>query len=149
MKRLLWLVFIAVFIALALRTFVFEGIYIASDSMLPTLQINDHFFVDKITYNFRQPQKGEIIVFKSANPNFGYDSYPPLSRAVEKKLLADSKSQLTTVLATDRPKEEGDKRRIDNLFMALTNPPSGREEDRHCKFCAAEAVERAREFLSE
>jgi len=64
-KRLLWLVFIAVFIALALRTFVFEGIYIASDSMLPTLQINDHFFVDKITYNFRQPQKGEIIVFRS------------------------------------------------------------------------------------
>ncbi|HEY4484193.1 MAG TPA: hypothetical protein VI978_00505 [Candidatus Paceibacterota bacterium] len=102
-----------------------------------------------ITESEAETFRGEIIVFKSANPNFGYDSYPPLSRAVEKKLLADSKSQLTTVLATDRPKEEGDKRRIDNLFMALTNPPSGREEDRHCKFCAAEAVERAREFLSE
>ncbi|MEW6558249.1 MAG: signal peptidase I [Elusimicrobiota bacterium] len=65
MKRILWLVFVAVFIALILRTFVFEGIYIASDSMLPTLQLNDHFFVDKLTYNFRQPQRGEIIVFKS------------------------------------------------------------------------------------
>jgi len=65
MKRLLWLVLIAAFIAMVLRTFIFEGIYIASDSMLPTLQINDHFFVDKITYNFRQPKKGEIIVFKS------------------------------------------------------------------------------------
>ncbi|MFH1540727.1 MAG: signal peptidase I [Elusimicrobiota bacterium] len=66
MKRILWLIFIAVFVALTLRTFVFEGIYIASDSMLPTLQKNDHFFVDKITYNFRLPRRNEIIVFKSS-----------------------------------------------------------------------------------
>lgn len=33
--------------------------------MLPTLQINDHFFIDKITYQFRQPVAGEIVVFKS------------------------------------------------------------------------------------
>lgn len=65
MKRLLWLACIAVLITVVVRTFLFEGIYIASDSMLPTLQINDHFFVDKITYNFRPPEKGEIIVFKS------------------------------------------------------------------------------------
>lgn len=65
MKRILWLVFIAGLITAVVRTFLFEGIYIASNSMFPTLRINDHFFVDKITYNFRQPLKGEIIVFKS------------------------------------------------------------------------------------
>lgn len=69
MKRILWLVFIAGLIAIVIRTFLFEGIYIASNSMLPTLQLNDHFFVDKITYNFKQPQKGEIIVFKSPVSN--------------------------------------------------------------------------------
>lgn len=65
MKRLFFLFCIAAFITVIIRTFLFEGIYIASDSMLPTLQINDHFFVDKFTYQFRQPVAGEIIVFKS------------------------------------------------------------------------------------
>ena len=68
MKRLLWLIFIGGVIALFVRTFIFEGIYIASDSMLPTLQINDHFFIDKITYNFKEPKVNEIIVFKSPVP---------------------------------------------------------------------------------
>ncbi|MDD5686951.1 MAG: signal peptidase I [Elusimicrobia bacterium] len=65
MKRILRLVFIAAVIAIIIRTFLFEGIYIASDSMFPTLQLNDHFFVDKVTYYFRQPYRNEIIVFKS------------------------------------------------------------------------------------
>ena len=93
--------------------------------------------------------RGEIIIFKSANPNFSYDSYPPLAKAVEKKLLADSRASLTTILATDKPKEGEQKKRIDDLFTILTNPVSGKEEEEHCKVCAKEAVERAREFLSE
>jgi len=93
--------------------------------------------------------RGEIIIFRSANPSFNYDTYPPLAKAVEKKLLADSRDNLTTVLATDKPKEGEQKRRVDDLFTALMNPASGKEEDKHCKVCAREAVERAREFISE
>ena len=63
--RILKLFLIASVITIFVRTFIFEGIYIASDSMLPTLKVDDHFFVDKITYRFREPKKGEIIVFKS------------------------------------------------------------------------------------
>ncbi|OGS47390.1 MAG: signal peptidase I [Elusimicrobia bacterium RIFOXYD2_FULL_34_15] len=63
--RIFKLVLLAAIITIFVRTFVFEGIYIASDSMLPTLQVDDHFFVDKITYKFRSPKKGEIVVLKS------------------------------------------------------------------------------------
>ncbi len=50
-------------LAFGIRTFVAEARYIPSGSMLPTLQINDRLIIDKITYNFRDPQRGDIVVF--------------------------------------------------------------------------------------
>jgi len=50
---------------LALRSWVCEPIYIASDSMAPTLTVGHHLFLDKLTFRFRDPQRGEIISFRS------------------------------------------------------------------------------------
>jgi signal peptidase I len=50
-------------LALGLRTFVAEARYIPSKSMVPTLQVDDRLIVDKVTYRFRDPQRGDIIVF--------------------------------------------------------------------------------------
>ena len=53
--------FIIVFIA---QSFVVEG-----TSMLPTLDNNQRLLVDKLTYRFREPGHGDIIVFRyPANP---------------------------------------------------------------------------------
>ena len=41
---------VAVGVALLLRTFVVEAFKIPSGSMLPTLQIQDHIFVNKLAY---------------------------------------------------------------------------------------------------
>jgi signal peptidase I len=66
----------AVLIALALRAFVIEAFKIPSSSMYPTLEINDHIFVNKFIYGiripwtdtklfeWRGPKRGEVIVFK-------------------------------------------------------------------------------------
>jgi signal peptidase I len=62
---------IALIIALFLRLFIAEPRYIPSGSMLPTLQINDRIIVEKVSYLFKPPQRGEIIVF-----------YPPESPAI-------------------------------------------------------------------
>jgi len=56
-------VVVAVFLALFIRTFVAEARYIPSGSMLPTLQIDDRLVVEKLTYDFSQPDHGQIIVF--------------------------------------------------------------------------------------
>ncbi len=40
-----------------------EARYIPSASMIPTLQINDRLIVDKITYKFNPPERGDIIFF--------------------------------------------------------------------------------------
>ncbi|MFB2898626.1 signal peptidase I [Aerosakkonemataceae cyanobacterium BLCC-F50] len=50
-------------LALGIRTFVAEARYIPSGSMLETLQINDRLIVDKLSYNFSSPNRGDIIVF--------------------------------------------------------------------------------------
>lgn len=54
---------LSVLLAFGIRTFVAEARYIPSGSMQPTLQINDRLIVDKITYNFQKPQRGDIVVF--------------------------------------------------------------------------------------
>jgi signal peptidase I len=67
---------IAVAVALILRAFVVEAFKIPSGSMIPTLMIGDHIFVNKFTYGplipwtdkrlFTRlpPQRGDVMVFK-------------------------------------------------------------------------------------
>jgi signal peptidase I len=67
---------VAILIALFLRAFVMEAFKIPSGSMIPTLQVGDHIFVNKFLYgvripftniklgmNYRKPRRGEVIVF--------------------------------------------------------------------------------------
>jgi len=66
---------IAIVIALLLRFFVIEAFKIPSSSMIPTMEIGDHIFVNKFIYGvripftkkklfeWRQPRRGEVIVF--------------------------------------------------------------------------------------
>jgi signal peptidase I len=65
----------AVLVALALRALVVEAFKIPSGSMIPTMEIGDHIFVNKLAYGigipftdkkllrWRGPSRGEVIVF--------------------------------------------------------------------------------------
>lgn len=67
---------LAVFVALFIRWAFFEAYVIPSGSMLPSLLIHDHIFVNKFVYGLRvpfsekwlvkfsEPKKGDVIVFK-------------------------------------------------------------------------------------
>lgn len=55
---------IAAVIAILIRAFLLGPYKIPTGSMRPTLLEGDRIFVDKITYRFRPPQRGEIVVFK-------------------------------------------------------------------------------------
>jgi signal peptidase I len=53
----------AAVLAFGIRTFVAEARYIPSSSMENTLEINDRLLIEKISYHFRQPSRGDIVVF--------------------------------------------------------------------------------------
>jgi signal peptidase I len=62
----LWqLVAIGVLGAFLVRAYVVEGIVIASESMEPALPVGRHLFVNKLAYRFRDPRRGDIVVFPS------------------------------------------------------------------------------------
>jgi signal peptidase I len=53
----------AAFVFLVLHRFVFQLFFIPSESMVPTLLINDRIVVNRFLYRFRPPERGEVIVF--------------------------------------------------------------------------------------
>lgn len=54
---------LSIVLALGIRHFVAEARYIPSESMVPTLLVNDRLVVEKVSYHFGPPQRGDIIVF--------------------------------------------------------------------------------------
>lgn len=57
-------VIIAGLTALVLIWFVIRSFYIPSESMVPTLQINDMILVDELVYRLYRPARGDIVVFR-------------------------------------------------------------------------------------
>jgi len=49
------------------RPFVVEAFWIPSASMVPTLKYGDRVLVNKFIYRFTEPERGDIIVFKSVD----------------------------------------------------------------------------------
>jgi len=54
----------AVVLALLIMTFVGRAFTVDGPSMLPTLQSGERLLIDKLTYRFRDPAHGEIVVFR-------------------------------------------------------------------------------------
>ncbi len=54
---------LSVVLAFGMRTFVAEARYIPSGSMEPTLQVFDRLIIDKVSYRFSEPLRGDIVVF--------------------------------------------------------------------------------------
>ena len=80
-------IFIAIFIALLIRSFIFEPFNIPSGSMKPNLLVGDFIFVSKYSYGFskhslpfsiplipgkifsNKPERGDVVVFKTPENN--------------------------------------------------------------------------------
>jgi signal peptidase I len=62
-----FLIFVALAVAILVKTFVIQAFYIPSESMVPTLEVGDRVFVSKFMFDGGDIARGDVIVFE--NPN--------------------------------------------------------------------------------
>ncbi|OGH65456.1 MAG: signal peptidase I [Candidatus Magasanikbacteria bacterium RIFCSPHIGHO2_02_FULL_47_14] len=47
------------------RYFLFKPFYVKGQSMEPSYYAKEYLIIDEITYRFREPERGEVVVFKA------------------------------------------------------------------------------------
>jgi signal peptidase I len=79
MKHFLWsfleivqTVVIAVVAVFLVRTFVAQPFLVSGASMEPTFQNGNYLLIDELAYRFREPERGEVVVFKYPNDHRSY-----------------------------------------------------------------------------
>ncbi len=55
---------IALGLAFLIKVFLLQAFYIPSGSMLNTLQLDDRLLVEKVSYLFSEPERGDVVVFR-------------------------------------------------------------------------------------
>ena len=58
------LILIAFVIAIVIKTFLVQAFFIPSGSMIPTLHVGDRVLVEKLSYRFGNPERGDVVVFE-------------------------------------------------------------------------------------
>jgi signal peptidase I len=66
----------ALFIAVVIKTFLLQPFWIPSESMLPTIEVNDRVMVNKLAYRFGEPQRGDVVVFRDPREEQIEESIP-------------------------------------------------------------------------
>jgi signal peptidase I len=64
-NEILQTVILALLIVLPIRLFIFQPFIVKGQSMEPNFEDGDYLIIDEITYRFREPKRGEVVVFKN------------------------------------------------------------------------------------
>ena len=61
------IVIIAFLIVMPIRYFLFQPFLVKGSSMIPNFESRDYLLIDEISFRFREPQRGEVVVFVPPN----------------------------------------------------------------------------------
>ncbi|MCI0543953.1 MAG: signal peptidase I [Actinobacteria bacterium] len=67
-------------IAVVIKTFLVQPFWIPSESMVPTLEVNDRVMVNKLSVVFGEPGRGDIVVFRDP-------AEPPLTESIPQAVI--------------------------------------------------------------
>ncbi len=57
------IIIIALLIVIPIRYFIFQPFIVRGASMEPNFQCGDYLIVDQLSYRFREPKRGEVVIF--------------------------------------------------------------------------------------
>ena len=60
-------ILLALVIALPIRYFIAQPFIVKGQSMEPSFEDREYLVIDELTYQFREPQRGEVVVFRYPN----------------------------------------------------------------------------------
>lgn len=73
LKEIVTFVVLAVLVVLPVRIFVAQPFVVEGESMHPTFENGNYLIVDELTYRFKAPARGDVIVFRyPGNPSVFY-----------------------------------------------------------------------------
>lgn len=113
---------IAVVVALLVRTFALQSFWIPSGSMENTLQRGDRVLVNKLVYDFRDPERGEVVVFKAPRSWRGR----PGDEDFIKRVIAIGGDRVSYDAGDGRIAVNGHS--IDESSYIYTNPDTGKQD---------------------
>lgn len=58
------IVIISLAVIIPVRYYLMQPFFVSGTSMVPNFQNKDYLIIDELTYHFRDPQRGEVVVFK-------------------------------------------------------------------------------------
>src|SRR5215217_1474967 len=58
------IVVVAIALALGIQAFLVKPFRIPSESMVPTLAVGQRVLVDRVSFRFGNPERGDVVVFK-------------------------------------------------------------------------------------
>lgn len=69
MKKFFQISFVVFFFTLVVKTFFIDTFVVRGDSMEPAFRDGDYLILDKVSYHFYKPQKGDVVVVRSEEPD--------------------------------------------------------------------------------
>jgi signal peptidase I len=104
------LLLVAFCLAVLIRTFLFQAFFIPSGSMENTLLIGDRVLVNKVVYETRQPERGDVVVFR------GTDKWAPETAApTDGGVLARFGRTMGDLVGVSQPNEKDFIKRVIGL----------------------------------
>lgn len=58
-------IIVAVLLAMVVQKFIIRPFVVNGESMDPTLTTGDYLLIDEVSYKFREPERGDVVVFRA------------------------------------------------------------------------------------
>ncbi len=108
MKRFLWstlevtqTIIIAVVAVFLVRTFVAQPFLVSGQSMEPTFHDGNYLLIDEIAYRVREPERGEVVVFRYPGDHRSYYIKRIIGLPGERVMIKSGRMTVTNVEGND------------------------------------------------